>query len=82
MSLAFEITPEDVQTVFANHFGEHISEESAEEILDNYIHADDVESAALRGDDIDKQTNYAHDEIKEQIQVNLTDINLFLSDAA
>ena len=82
MSLAFEITPEDVQSVFAQHFGEHISDDNAEELLDNYIHVDDVERAALCANDMDEQTNCAHDEIKNQIQVNLADINLLLNEAA
>ena len=80
MSQAFEITTDDVQTVFAKFFGEHISDDAAEEIFDNYIHLDDVEHAALRGGDIDEQTQFAHDEIKEQLQVNIADINLTLNE--
>jgi hypothetical protein len=82
MSQAFEITTDDVQTVFAKFFGEHISDDAAEEIFDNYIHLDDVERSALRGSDIDEQTQFAHDEIKEQLQVNIADINLTLNEIA
>jgi hypothetical protein len=82
MSLAFQITTDDIQTVFAKHFGEHISDEIAEEIFDNYVHLDDVERAALRGSDMDEQTQFAHDEIKEQLQVNIADINLTLNEIA
>jgi hypothetical protein len=80
MSQAFEITTDDIQTVFEKNFGEHITDDAAEEIFDNYIHLDDVEHAALRGGDIDEQTQFAHDEIKEQLQVNIADINLTLNE--
>jgi hypothetical protein len=82
MSQAFEITTDDIQTVFAKNFGEHISDEVAEEIFDNYIHFDDVERAVLRGNNIDEQTQFAHDEIKVQLQVNIADINLTLNETA
>lgn len=82
MSLAFKITSDDIQTVFSKHFGEHISDEVAEEIFDNYVHIEDVERAALRGNDMNDQTQFAHDEIKEQLQVNIADINLTLNEIA
>jgi len=57
---AFEVTPEDVQQVM------NCSEEEAEHYID-VLDMGAVEKAALYGDDIDEQTNYAYDEIRRQL---------------
>jgi hypothetical protein len=57
---AFEVTPEDVQQVM------NCSEEEAEKLFDRLdLYA--VEKAALYGNDIEEQTQYAYTEIKQQL---------------
>ena len=65
MSLAWETTTEDVINVCRNN-GEKISEDKASEIHDQ-LDMDKIEKAALRGDDMDEQIDYAYIEIWEQI---------------
>lgn len=74
MSLAFEITLEDVHTVIEDieqamtPFNED-AEVFALGVLDK-LDMDSVEKSALYGDDIDEQTSYALAEIKRQIVEN------------
>jgi hypothetical protein len=65
MSTAFELTLDDVHVVMNNH-GCIISEEDAVDIFYGYIIPNEgvIEKSALRGDDMDEQTDYAHQEIK------------------
>jgi hypothetical protein len=79
MSIAFEVTLEDVQNEMETSFGENITDEMAEMILDNYIDCDDVVTAALNGNDLDEQTQFACAEIKLQIRNNWDDINTHLN---
>lgn len=63
MSVAFEITEEDVSTVLADM---GLPANDACEMLGRLDHLA-IEKAALHGDDMDVQTGYAHDEIRRQI---------------
>lgn len=65
MGYAFEITTEDVLTVM-QQLGIEGGEEKAEEFF-NELDTGAVEKAALYGDDMDEQTEYAYKEIREQI---------------
>jgi len=65
VSLAFEITDEDVDWAINSHSSKAITMDDAAKIkeqLDNSL----VEKAALYGNDIDQQTQYAHKEIYRQ----------------
>ncbi len=71
MGLAWEVTAEDVNTAL-NQMG-NISQfnEEREELCDEiliFLDDEEVESAALYGNDIDTQSNYAIEEIKKQIK--------------
>jgi hypothetical protein len=66
MSLAFEITTEDVQNVLNAH-GIPSTYEQAEEKL-NALDTDAIEKAALYGDDLDLQTEYALQEVEKQLK--------------
>lgn len=80
MPLAFEVTAEDIQDVFSSRYDEFISDESAEEIRDNYIHVEDVERASQKGGSAEERKAFAFEEIQAQIAVNIEDINLMLSE--
>ena len=56
----FNVTYYDIQQVM------NCSEEEAEHYID-VLDMEAVEKAALYGDDIDEQTNYAYDEIRRQL---------------
>jgi hypothetical protein len=77
MSTAFEITEDDVQIVLSKlpiriitplH---HLGYDTAEHVLNQVIDQGAVEEAALHGDDMDTQTQYALDEIKSQILAHI-----------
>ena len=63
MSFAWETTVEDVWGVLRHYGGNH----AYETILDMLDH-DAIEKAALYGNDIDEQTNYAFAEIERQLK--------------
>ncbi len=67
ISTAFEVTPEDVQTLMANH-GHPVEAERAEELFRLHIlrHAGPggrIERSALAGDGLDEQTEYAQEDM-------------------
>jgi hypothetical protein len=57
---AFEVGVDDLMGILG------CSEEKAAYYID-VLDMDAVEEAALHGDDIDEQTNYAYDEIRRQL---------------
>lgn len=63
MNTAFEVTPDDV----ANVLNAHNIDKDADDIHGQLDH-DALEEAALWGDDIDEQTNYACQEIEKQLK--------------
>lgn len=65
MSLAFEITEEDIENVFCNNCI-HTTRD-LKEIL-KLLDLKAVEKAALYGNDLETQTNYAYDEIGRQLK--------------
>lgn len=71
MSHAFEITADDVANVLSSNvlhgqWKGRAVKALAEELLEQ-LELDKVEAAALCGDDISEQTDYAHDAIAEQL---------------
>lgn len=66
MNTAFEVTPDDVLVVMANH-QKTVTREQADKLFDAHISlaADEIEEAALHGNDMDEQTSFAHDKITE-----------------
>ncbi|MBI6727140.1 hypothetical protein YA0089_26360 [Pseudomonas viridiflava] len=66
MSTAFGISVDDIKTVASERLGVELSDERAEDLFDD-INGRAVELAALHGDEMDEQTEYAHVEIKEQL---------------
>ncbi len=67
ISTAFETSADDVYALL-QHSAPSISFQKAEELFDNHVlpHAGPggrIERAALRGNDLDDQTEYAHEEI-------------------
>jgi hypothetical protein len=65
MSMAWETTVDDINTVLQAH-GKYVHQTELDEYLDK-VDCDDVEAAALAGDDMDEQTNYAYQSIEEQL---------------
>jgi hypothetical protein len=65
MSLAWETTNEDVATVLRVH-NVNLRQNKLEEVSTN-LDFDAIEQAALAGDEIDEQTNYAYQEIEDQL---------------
>lgn len=66
-SIAFEVTAEDVRLLMRNR-NTPVSIEQAQELFEKYVspHAGRggrIERAALQADDIDEQTESAHDDI-------------------
>lgn len=61
MSIAFEITPEDISSAISPTLNSELSEYILEKLDPN-----EIEKAALNGDEIEEQTNYAYDNIREQ----------------
>ena len=73
MSLAWETTREDVHTVLTQRLGldvdlERQEVETAFDLVAEEV--DRIEDAALRGDDMDEQTDLAHDEIEAILREN------------
>ena len=64
MNTAFEVTAEDVKLVMNSH-RQGVSWEQAQELFDQHIKPEGsrIEKAALHGNDLCKQTEYAHQEI-------------------
>lgn len=68
MSLAWETTDEDVANVLSRlHPSRTYTVKETIQILGNLDH-NKIEKAALYGNDIDEQTNYAYDEIEKQLK--------------
>lgn len=65
MSSAWEVTDEDVRTVL-DRMGMSSDEGMVERVLSN-LDMDAVEKAALHGDDMSDQIDYAYVEIEDQI---------------
>ena len=67
MSNAFEITNDDVENVLSrnNVKSNTILVKSIFDILDHGL----IEKAALYGDDIEEQTEYAYKEIESQLKI-------------
>jgi len=65
MGFAFEITNEDISTA-ADQLGVALTDTGADYFADQ-IDADEVEENALRGEDMDEQTQYAIQDIKDQL---------------
>lgn len=76
MSLAFEITSDDVSIVL-DRLDPAVRArlpEDPQDILDDIVDEDAVESAALHGDGMDEQTNYALDEIQAQLVKHVNEL--------
>ena len=65
MSLAWETTNTDVEQILTNLYLPN-GENDVAEVLE-YLDTDQVENAALCGADMGEQTDYAIEEIKNQI---------------
>lgn len=65
MSMAWETTEDDVANVLRAH---GITNVNAADFCDEQLDHDRVEDAALRGNDMDTQTNYAYQSIEEQLK--------------
>ena len=71
MSNAWETTSDDVLIVLEQNGVEvsvDVEEWRLDEIVDFQLDHEAIEKAALNGDDMEQQTNYAHDEIKKQLK--------------
>ena len=66
MSLAWETTIDDVRVVL-KQIGKKATPKQVKAIYDD-LDADEIESAALHGDEISEQTDYAFKEIHRQIK--------------
>jgi hypothetical protein len=66
MGMAFEITVEDVMTVSSSRTNTPLTEYQAE-IIFNQLDHDAIERAALHGNDMDTQIEYAYEEIRNQL---------------
>ena len=76
MSLAFEITSDDVEIVL-DRLDPAVRArlpQDPQDILDDIVDEDAVESAALHGDGMDEQTNYALDEIQAQLVKHVNEL--------
>ena len=66
MSNAWEVSDDDIRTVYGRHSRTPVSDERIDEIARHvYGQADRVEDAALRFDDFDRQAESALDEIED-----------------
>ena len=76
MSMAFEITSDDVSIVLDRLAPEILAKlpQDPQDILDEIVDEDAVESAALHGDGMDEQTNYALDEIQAQLVKHVNEL--------
>jgi hypothetical protein len=79
LSNAFEITSEDIVQVL-NHMGHQCDEQKAE-VLFRKLDKARAAYAALSGEDLDEQTNFAYRNICDQVEDlgfrNMTDYNPF-----
>lgn len=66
MSMAFEITEDDVEGVLCQHL-KNVSSEMVEKAFDEIDH-DQVEKSALHGDDMDEQLEFALKDIESQLK--------------
>jgi hypothetical protein len=66
LQLAFEITLDDIQIAL----GGNLTDKEARYALE-HIDCDRASNSALRGNDIDDQTRYAHEDIQEQASETL-----------
>ena len=69
VSMAWETTYDDIVNVLGG-LGIYVSDERIDEILDFQIDHDAVEHEALRAVTMDRQTEYAHEEIKKQLKAS------------
>lgn len=67
MNHAFEVSEIDVQTACERHLGLRLSLDECDEYLKR-IDTGVVEKAALYGNDMDAQTDYAIEEIAKQLK--------------
>lgn len=76
MSLAFEITSDDVSIVLdrLDPATKARLPEDPQDILDDIVDESAVEAAALHGDGMDEQTNYALDEIQAQLVKHVNEL--------
>jgi len=65
MSSAWETTPDDILNVI-HDMGKKAGPDKVHEI-DNLLDHFAIEDAALKGDSMEEQVNYAYEEIKKQI---------------
>ena len=71
MSLAFGVSEEDVATVLALSFGmRQLDDDTIADYFD-HIDGDEVEKAALYGNSMDEQTEYAYNDIARQLLTSL-----------
>jgi len=66
MGLAFEVTHEDIANVLNDKHKRHATESEIQDAYDS-LDMDKVEKAALYGDELDIQTQYAYEEIRKQL---------------
>jgi len=69
MSNAWETTIDDVENVLVSMGINGVSEEKLEEITDFKIDHVAIEKAALYGESMEKQTDYAYEEIEKQLNL-------------
>ena len=70
MSLAWEVSSEDIVNVMTDHGVQiELDDPRLENIISSLDH-NKIEQAALFGDDIDEQTEFANENIKEQLLEN------------
>ena len=69
MATAFGISVDDVENVLQKHGVTHATEDELINLLES-LDVGRVEKAALAGDDMDEQTNYAMDDIALQLKEN------------
>jgi hypothetical protein len=62
---AFEVTIDDILNVYQER-GTKVSVSLAQAVMDD-LNFDLIEEAALRGADIEEQTDFAYEEIKRQL---------------
>jgi hypothetical protein len=66
MSMAFGISEEDIRNAFLNKLGMDITLEAADKLYPRFDHAK-IQKSALYGADLEQQTEYAEQEIRDQI---------------
>lgn len=71
MTIGFEISNDDIEQTLQSITGEEPSAERIEYIAD-LIDVDETEKAAMYGNDLDQQTTYALENLREQILLILS----------